>query len=56
MMHEYQAPKRLATSPLSPNLGFNLPSKEGGSRRPRRYRSGSLIWLLYTTLVTIYDS
>ena len=55
-MHEYQAPKRHTTSPLLPNLGFNLPSKEGESRRPRRRRSGLLIWLLYTTLVTIYDS
>ena len=28
----------------------------GGGSRPHRRRSGSLIWLLYTTLVTVYDS
>ena len=52
IMHKYQAPKRHTTSPLSPNLGFNLLFKERGNRRPRRCRSGLLIWLLYTTLVT----
>lgn len=30
--------------------------RRGGSRRPHRRRSGSLTWLLYTTLVTVYDS
>ena len=54
-IHKDRAPERHAPSLLSLELGFNLPSK-GGSHRPHCRKSGSLVWLLYTILATVYDS